>query len=53
MAWPPASAAMLCRMSTTYWRSVDYNATRINYTIFCGVIFGSAFWDRGQGFVVG
>ena len=40
-------------MSTTYWRNVDYNATRINYTVVVAVIFGSAFWQRGQQFTVG
>ena len=41
------------RLSTTYWRNVDYNATRINYTVVVGLIFGSAFWQRGQAFTVG
>ncbi|KAL2332954.1 hypothetical protein Fmac_014167 [Flemingia macrophylla] len=37
----------LWKQNLVYWRSPQYNAMRIFFTIICALIFGTIFWDIG------
>ncbi|RWR92141.1 ABC transporter-like protein [Cinnamomum micranthum f. kanehirae] len=40
--------ACLWKQNLVYWRSPQYNAVRLFFTVFSALIFGSVFWDLGS-----
>ena len=40
--------ACLWKQNLVYWRSPQYNAVRLFFTVLSALIFGSVFWDLGS-----